>query len=164
MHNNIENKWCQPCFNGNSKNNTSGNEKIDNLIQEMQLKTDTYYDIFEWIPYNQLANIKETGKKDFDIIYSAIWKNGPLFYTYNRGYYRIQNKAVTLKCLYNSQHITNEFLIKVFNFLMNFGAFLLNNMYNNIFNFRLKHIQLSITMIIIVVYMGSLKTQIQKII
>ena len=31
---------------------TTGNEKIDNLIQEMQLKIDFYNDIvFEWVPY-----------------------------------------------------------------------------------------------------------------
>ena len=30
---------------------TSENKKIDNFIQEMQLKTDYY--VIEWIPYNQ---------------------------------------------------------------------------------------------------------------
>jgi len=37
-------KWCKPCridnLKGNFTNWTSGNEKIDNVIQEMQLKID----------------------------------------------------------------------------------------------------------------------------
>ena len=38
----------------------SGNEKIDNFIQEMQLKINKYDDIvFEWIPYDQFSNIEE---------------------------------------------------------------------------------------------------------
>ena len=42
---------------------TSGNEKIDNFIQDMQLNIKSYNDIaFEWIPYNQLSNIKEISK------------------------------------------------------------------------------------------------------
>src|SRR5437016_2546512 len=73
-------KWCQPCqINYLKKNFTSGNEKIDNFIQEMQLKIDEYSDIiFEWIPYNQFNKIKEIGK-------GAIWKDGPLYYSnYNK--------------------------------------------------------------------------------
>ena len=56
--------WCKPCQIDNLKGNftTSGNEKIDNFIQEMQLKIDRYNDIlFEWIPYNQFSDIKEIG-------------------------------------------------------------------------------------------------------
>src|SRR2546430_11081192 len=55
-------KWCKPCQIDNLKGNftTSGNETIDNFIQEMQLKIDKYNDIvFEWIPYNQFSDIKE---------------------------------------------------------------------------------------------------------
>ncbi|RGB35064.1 hypothetical protein C1646_759780 [Rhizophagus diaphanus] len=59
----------------------SGNENIDNIIHEMQLKIDYKSDIiFEWIPYNQLSDIQEIGKDDFDIMYSVTWKNGPLCY------------------------------------------------------------------------------------
>ena len=98
------------------KNLTSGNEKIDNFIQEMQLKIDSYYNIiFEWIPYNQFDDIKEIGKDGFVIVYSAIWKNGPLYYClYKKEYERkLGNKKVTLKSLYNSQNITNDLLNKV---------------------------------------------------
>ena len=60
---------------------TSGNEKIDNFIQEMQLNINNCNDIiFEWIPYNQFENIKEIGKGGFSTIFSAIWRNSLLIY------------------------------------------------------------------------------------
>ena len=78
-------RWCKPCqidnLKGNFTNWTSGNEKIDELIQEMQLKINKYNDIvFEWIPYNQFSDIKEIGKGGFATVYSAIWKDGRLKY------------------------------------------------------------------------------------
>ena len=111
-------KWCKPCQIDNLKttNLTSGNEKIDNFIQEMQLKIkDDESIVFEWIPYNQFSDIKEIGRGGFATVYSAIWKDGPLKYNiiskeYTRKYV---NKKVALKCLHNSQNITNEFLNEV---------------------------------------------------
>jgi hypothetical protein len=56
---------------------TSGNEKIDDLIQEMQLKINNPHDIiFEWIPSEQFNDVKEI-KIDTSL---AIWKYGPLYY------------------------------------------------------------------------------------
>ena len=115
----VYSKWCKPCQIDNLKRNfanwTSGNEKIDNLVQEMQLKIDKVDDIvFEWIPYNQFNNIKEINKGDYAIVYSAIWKDGPLYYDNdNEEYTRMSDKKVALKCLYNSQNITSEFLNEV---------------------------------------------------
>ena len=93
----------------------SGNKKIDNLIQEMQLKISYKSDIvFEWIPYSKLYNIEEINKGDFATVYSAIWKDGPLHYdNYKKELKRIPGKEVALKCLFNSQNITNEFLNEV---------------------------------------------------
>src|SRR4051794_26617834 len=104
-------RWCKPCQ-LNGLQISSGNEKIDDFIQEMQLKISHHYDIvFEWIPYNQFNNINEIDEGDFITIYSAEWKDGPLKYNIGkREYIRIKNKKVTLKCLDNSQDITNEFL------------------------------------------------------
>src|SRR5688572_16468353 len=53
---NAEYRWCKPChinyFKTNFTNWTSENERIDALIQEMQLKINNWDDIvFEWIPY-----------------------------------------------------------------------------------------------------------------
>ncbi len=111
----IDYKWCKSCLINDLKNFTSGNEKIDNLVQEMQLKINKPNDIvFEWIPYNQLNDIKEIGKNDFVTIYSAIW-NGPLVYDESKyEYTRNKYKKIALKYLaYNSQNILNEFLNKV---------------------------------------------------
>ena len=81
----------------------------------MQLKIDEYNDIIlEWIPYNQFDDIKELCKSDLATIYSAIWKDGPLNYRRNiKEYTRYASTKVALKCLNNSQNITNEFLNEV---------------------------------------------------
>ena len=85
----------------------SGNEKIDNFIQEMQLNINSHNDIvLEWIPYNYFNEIKETDKNGLTTVYSAIWRDGPLHY--NNQYVknsRKSNKAVTLKCLHNLQNL-----------------------------------------------------------
>ncbi|EXX58390.1 hypothetical protein RirG_198460 [Rhizophagus irregularis DAOM 197198w] len=98
-------KWCKQCQRSYSKTIiiwTSGNEKIDNLIQEIQSKINI---TFEWIPYNQFKHIKEIGK---DVrVYKAIWKDGSLCYDNNKNEYaRNQNEEVSLKCLYGSQNLT----------------------------------------------------------
>jgi hypothetical protein len=90
----------------------SGNEKIDNFIQKMKLKSVDYDDIvFEWIPYSQFYNIKKTDKNN---LYLATWKNGPLrYYNSNIGYKRIQDVRAALYLLYNSQSAISEFINSV---------------------------------------------------
>jgi hypothetical protein len=87
---------------------TSENEIIDNLIQEMLSNNE----IFEWIPYNQFDAIKEIGKGGFAKVYSARWRDGPLYWN-KIEYARDFNKTVALKCLNNSQNISNRFLNEV---------------------------------------------------
>ena len=112
----VEHKWCKPCQIDNLKGNFTNwtdNEKIDNFIQKMQLKIGSLSDIvFEWIPYNQFSDIKEISRVSFATVYSAIWKDGPLEYgkSYTKEYTRNSDYKVALKCLHNSQNITNEFL------------------------------------------------------
>jgi serine/threonine protein kinase len=108
-------RWCKPCLINDLKTNSSGNEKIDNFVQGMQLKIESPGNIaFEWIPYNQFSDIEEIGRGGFTTVYSAIWKDGLLKYTYvNEAYTRESNQNVALKCLHNSQNITNEFLNEV---------------------------------------------------
>jgi len=108
-------KWCKSCETNELKNNfskwTSGNEKVDNLIQEMQLKIDSYKDvIFEWIPYIQFNNINEIDK---DGLYLAIWKDGPLYYNsdFTIEYKRVRNVVVALGCLYNSHEFLNNIIV-----------------------------------------------------
>ncbi|GES83220.1 kinase-like domain-containing protein [Rhizophagus clarus] len=104
---------CLKYLKSNSTNWTSGNEEIDNFIQEMQLKIGYHDDdiIFEWIPYNQFYDIKEVSKNGFITIYSVIWRDGPLYWDkQNNKYTRVPNKNVALKRLHNSQYLIN-FLI-----------------------------------------------------
>ncbi|CAB4441659.1 unnamed protein product [Rhizophagus irregularis] len=90
----------------------SGNEKIDNFIREVLLKIDVCKDIlFEWVPYNQFSDIEKIDQGGFATVYSAIWKDGPL--RYMSYWTRDSDKKVALKCLNNSQNITNEFLNEV---------------------------------------------------
>ena len=81
----------------------------------MQLKVnDNNNIIFEWIPYNQFNYIKEIGDNGLVKVYSAIWKDGPLYYSdMKKEYTRKPDKKVVLRCIHNSQNDTNEFLIEV---------------------------------------------------
>ena len=98
---------------------TSGNEKIDDFIQERQLEINDYDDdiVLEWIPYNQFDEIKEIDEQDLITIYSAKWKNGPLHWDESsRKYKRNQDINVILKCLRNTDELLNEvnFFISLF--------------------------------------------------
>jgi hypothetical protein len=75
---------------------TSGNEKIDNFIQNIQLKFSKTS--LEWIPYYQFDEINEIGKGGFSTVYSAIWN---------------RDQKVALKSLNNSQNFINELLNEV---------------------------------------------------
>ena len=104
---NIITKWCRSC-------QTTGNEKIDGFIQDKQSEVKTKHFIFEWIPYNKFNDIKEIGKDGSDTVYSAIWKDGPLYYNYDRyEWERTSDKKITLKYSNSSQNNIDEFLNKV---------------------------------------------------
>jgi hypothetical protein len=113
------NIWCKSCQINKLKQNfpnwTSGTEKIDNFIQETQLEINTKDNIIvEWIPYVQFNNIKNIDKDSFSAVYSAIWKDGPLKYSFKkRKQIRESNKGVILKCLSNSQNDISKFLNEV---------------------------------------------------
>ena len=79
----------------------------------MHLKRGSSSDIaFEWILYNQFKNVKKVSNGNYAMIYSAVWKDGPLHYNINqRENTRKPNKRVTLKCLHNSG--IGEFLKEV---------------------------------------------------
>ncbi|GES75060.1 kinase-like domain-containing protein [Rhizophagus clarus] len=107
---NRDHRWYKPCQTKNFTNWTSGNEKIDQFIKEMQnISNDT---IFKWIPYNQFNGIKKISRYDYITIYSATWKSHLL-------YYNNEKTNVILKCLHNPQIDTNELLNKVKAYLTN---------------------------------------------
>jgi hypothetical protein len=96
------------------QNWASENEKIDDFIQEKQLINKYFNDVvLEWIPYNQFNEIKKTGSSDLITVYSAIWKDGPLYkkFGWSTNYTRDSNKKVALKYLHNSKDPV-KFVIK----------------------------------------------------
>ena len=72
--------YCEYCVQNYLKANflnwTSGNNDIDNLIQKCQMETLRPNVIIEWIPYNNLQNIKYLTKGGFSEIYTALWTDG----------------------------------------------------------------------------------------
>ncbi|PKC56675.1 kinase-like protein, partial [Rhizophagus irregularis] len=72
--------YCEYCVRNylkyNFSNWTSGNNVIDNLIKNCQMETLTPNAIIEWIPYNNLENIKYLTKGGFSEIYTADWIDG----------------------------------------------------------------------------------------
>jgi hypothetical protein len=72
--------YCEYCVRTHLKNNfsnwTSGNNEVDSLIQECQMKSLYPDQIIEWIPYNNLQDINYLTKGGCSEIYSAIWIDG----------------------------------------------------------------------------------------
>src|SRR5437763_10322476 len=118
---NIDEKWCTPCrINSLKQNLTSGNEKIDNFIQEERSKIEKSQDIvLEWIPYDQFDNVEDICKCELSTNYTAIWKDGPLSYDKNKNKYtRNGGKILYLQRLKDSKNI-DELLETVCNLLIN---------------------------------------------
>ncbi|GES76356.1 kinase-like domain-containing protein [Rhizophagus clarus] len=106
-----------PCKMDHLKKNfinwTSENKTIDDFIKKAQLNNNYFNNTFEWIPYDQFDDIEEIGKGGFATVYSAIWKNGPLYYDNKKKKWLRNygvNKKVALKCLHDSQNFTDKFL------------------------------------------------------
>src|SRR3954451_17787552 len=72
--------YCELCvrnyLKANFPNWTSGNDNIDNLLQTCQIKTLMPGKIVEWIPYDNLQNIKYLTEGGFSKIYTAEWIDG----------------------------------------------------------------------------------------
>ena len=72
--------YCECCIRNYLKakfsNWTSGNNDIDNLIQKCQMESFAPYSIVEWIPYNNLQDIKYLTKGGCSEIYTANWVDG----------------------------------------------------------------------------------------
>jgi hypothetical protein len=112
---NAKYEWCKPCqikYFKENFTNWSGNEIIDNLIQETQLKiSDPNKLVFEWIPYDQFYDAREINNGNITTKYSAIWKDGPSRYFYK--WIRKSNMNVSLKYCHNSPDDTNKLINEV---------------------------------------------------
>ncbi|RHZ82867.1 hypothetical protein Glove_103g234 [Diversispora epigaea] len=88
---------------------TSGNDKIDQLIQEDQLIPKYHdWDCWRWIEYNELNDIEYKSKGGFGEVYKAQWNNIPIEYS-KYGY----SNEVAMKKLMNSQNISKDFIKEI---------------------------------------------------
>ncbi|CAB4431382.1 unnamed protein product [Rhizophagus irregularis] len=75
--------YCEFCISNYLKskfsNWTSGNNVIDDLIQKCQMESLVPNKVVEWIPYNNLQNIKYLTEGGFSKIYTADWIDGQYF-------------------------------------------------------------------------------------
>ena len=111
--------WCKLCnakrFKDNFKNWTSGNEDIDELIQQSQLDAIHRLKCLEWIPFENFGDVAYITKGGFGKIYSAKWPEGDIDYwdIENQEWKRNTNYKVALKSLDNSSEISTDFLNEV---------------------------------------------------
>ncbi|RIB23032.1 kinase-like domain-containing protein [Gigaspora rosea] len=69
--------WCQSCDPQKTTQEwTSGNKDVDNCIKEFQLKSTSYEDVIDWIPFNRLNNVQKIGEGGFGSVFSATWLDG----------------------------------------------------------------------------------------
>jgi hypothetical protein len=119
-------KWCKQCEINQLRNNfinwTSGNVKLDEFIQKMQLNINRSNDIiFEWIPYNEFIIINEL--ENYTL---AIWKNGPLYSNYVE---KSERNSCVKVYLRNLREITDEVLNEVLKFFIYFIVIYLNRIF-----------------------------------
>ncbi len=113
--------YCEHCVRNYLKakfsNWTSGNNDIDNLIQTCQLETRVPYSIAEWIPYNNLQNIKFLTKGGCSEIYTAHWIDGRYdeWDTKKQQLIRSGARTVVLKSLENVENANQRWFDEVCN-------------------------------------------------
>ena len=117
--------YCEHCIRNyikvNIQNWTSGNNEIDDLIKNCQLNSFKPDKIIEWIPYNDLQNVKYLTKGGCSEVYTADWIDG----CYEKWDYkekqlkRSGTQTVVLKKLENVESANRSWFEEVFN-LMNF--------------------------------------------
>ena len=123
----VWNELCKKCdcicnaiyFQQNFENWTSGNNDLDEFIQDFQLSAHSYYvkNALEWIPYDRFYDIKFIAKDGFGKMYGANWIDGYIQYwdNCNQNWKRKNsNMFVNLISLNNPNDITSEeFINKV---------------------------------------------------
>ncbi len=121
--------YCEFCvqnyLKANFSNWISGNNDIDNLIQKCQIETLLPSKIIEWIPYNNLQNIKYLTKGGFSEIYTAVWINGRYEEWDSKEHQLIRFGAqeVILKGLENVENANQRWFEEVCNLLKAFKIF-----------------------------------------
>ena len=106
-------------FPNDFNNWTSGNDKIDEFIQDAQLNANDSNEIIEWIPYDRFKDVKQIGKGGFGTIHYARWVDGYIYEwgIENKQWKRYDNIKVALKKFDNFVNL-NDVLNEV-NILIN---------------------------------------------
>ena len=116
--------YCEICIRNylisNFSNWTSGNDDIDRLIQKCQMETFEPTRVIEWIPYDDLLNIKYLTKGGCSEIYTASWIDGCYFEWDSKGQelirqFEFEEQSVVLKRLENIENANQNLLDKVCN-------------------------------------------------
>ncbi|GBB99577.1 hypothetical protein RclHR1_03570005 [Rhizophagus clarus] len=96
----------------NFKNWTSGNDIIDEFIQQSQLNAVCYINYIEWIPFEKFQNITYIAEGGFGKVYAAEWPEGNIEYwdIEDQKWYRYHYNKYALKSLNNSSDISSDFL------------------------------------------------------
>ena len=113
--------YCELCvrnyLKANFPNWTSGNDDIDNLIRECQLETLNPQKVIEWIPYDNLQNIKYLTEGGCSKIYTAEWIDGHYFEWNSKKQQlkRFGGQRIVLKRLANVENANQSWLDEVCN-------------------------------------------------
>ena len=113
--------YCEHCVRNYLKakfsNWTSGNNDVDNLIQQCQMETFRPDFIVEWIPYNNLQNIKYLTKGGCSEIYTADWIDGRYdeWDSKEKQLKRFGDQSVVLKRLENVESANQSWFEEVCN-------------------------------------------------
>ena len=101
----------------NFSNWTSGNNDIDNLIQECQTRTFEPDEVIEWIPYSKLQYIEYLTRGGFSEIYKADWIDGSYdeWDSKEQQLKRFGREYVVLKGLENVESANRSWFEEVYN-------------------------------------------------
>ena len=121
LQENHSNDYCKPCYSAYFRENfehwTSGDSRIDELIQSSQLNAVNGQDLIEWIEYTNLENIEFIAHGGFGSVYKAVWKDGPIDTekAQNNKFelYRLSNTEVAVKKFRNVTQVSSVFLHEV---------------------------------------------------
>jgi hypothetical protein len=117
----LETLYCDYCVQNYLKENfskwTSGNNDIDNLIQKCQMDMYESEKIVEWIPYNNLQNVKRLTQGGRSKIHTATWIGGRYdkWDSKEKQLKRLGNQSVILKGLGNIEGASRSWFEVVYN-------------------------------------------------
>ena len=94
---------------------TSGNNIVDNFIQQCQMELSLPTHILEWIPFEQFEDVTKFTEGGFSSIYTATWTRGTIYdYDENKKeFIYIENFYIVLKSLNNSSNPGKSFFDEV---------------------------------------------------